>query len=527
MALDRRAAIKLLLPQFSRNPAIAERFLREAKAANRVQHPSVVQIVEFGHLPNGAPYYVMEFLDGETLSSRLKAGKMQWLASLFTIRQVAAVLAAAHRQNLIHRDLKPGNIMLIPDPEVPGGERAKVLDFGIAKLLEEEPDKAQLTKTGSLLGTPHYMAPELWRHERKIDGKVDVYALGVISFEMLAGQLPFDADVPLAVGMKHLLDAPPQLAALVTNVPHEVTALVQRMLAKAATERPSMAEVSETLNRIHLEWSGSKSSSNELAPVLPPAPASTPVPRHAPVDLDATKKYPSPPRSPVAGAVVPSSNPSRPEATTQRPLPVVGASGSQSTPPVALVVTPARRSRFIVPVAGVLVVAVVVIASLLQSRNHAVEADAGHPTDGSREIQAEVIDLATSVDLAVLLDLSQKAEPPALADQPGKDNKGPSPSSTAPAKPRCVAVIPNADCVVTSKLSAAQKKSVAEALHDARIKLCPGERLRVAVSLGRVGVTSAPPTVYDDVREIFTNSLLGRLDTRSFTGDVEVRCAPR
>lgn len=518
LTLDRRAAIKLLLPQYARNPALSARFLREAKAANRVQHPSVVQIVEFGHLSDGAPYYVMEYLDGETLASRLRSGKMRWLDGLFTIRQVAAVLAAAHRENLIHRDLKPANIMLIPDPEVPGGERAKVLDFGIAKLLEEEPDKVQLTKTGALLGTPHYMAPEQWRHEKKMDGKVDVYALGVISFEILAGQLPFDADAPLAIGMQHLLDEPPKLAALAPNVNPEVASLVQRMLAKAALDRPNMSEVSDVLNRLFVEWSGNKARSSEHVPLTPRRQGFDLSPMVSAVDLEATRKYP--PHAPASGAklVEPSPPYARPEATTQRTadLPAIRPIDEQPSPPLV----PPRSSRIIVLSVIVAFAVVVGIGAALRPGQHLAKVEAEQQLDGSVGI------IAAPSDSAVFMDLSAPADLAETVDE-AKPTDLSSGASKAPVRSRCVPMSPNSACVLTGTLSAAQKKSVIDALHDAGVRLCPGEKLRATVSFGRVVVTAAPSSVTGDIREILINSLLGRLDTRSFTGDVEVRCAPR
>src|SRR5262249_38313160 len=158
----------------------------------------------------------------------------------------------AHRQSLVHRDLKPSNIMLVPDPDVPGGERAKVLDFGIVKALPDSglpptmPGDAQL-KGAALLGTPAYMPPEQSRAGQPLDGKADVYALGVIAFQVLPGRVPFAADAIMAMFMMHMSDPPPTLHRLVPTLPHELATLVNRMLAKEPAARPSMHEVAAVL----------------------------------------------------------------------------------------------------------------------------------------------------------------------------------------------------------------------------------------------------------------------------------------
>jgi serine/threonine protein kinase len=158
--IERRVAIKVLHSQYAKNEQLVNRFFNEARAVNIVNHPSVVQISEFAQLPDGTAYIVMEFLEGESLGSRMKRqnGKLSLVESLRLARQIAAALAAAHAKNIIHRDLKPDNVMIVADPEAPGGERAKVLDFGIAKLAAAaSPDggmeAVSTTRTGVMVGT--------------------------------------------------------------------------------------------------------------------------------------------------------------------------------------------------------------------------------------------------------------------------------------------------------------------------------------------------------------------------------------
>src|SRR5882757_9754042 len=156
--LGRRAAIKLLHPMFTARQDIVSRFFNEARAATSIADPGIVQIFDFGHHVDGSAYIVMELLDGEPLDRRLKReGALSLADGLRLVRQVASTLGAAHARGIIHRDLKPENIFIVRDPEVPGGERAKVLDFGIAKLIG---DRVGIkTETATMMGTPTFMSP--------------------------------------------------------------------------------------------------------------------------------------------------------------------------------------------------------------------------------------------------------------------------------------------------------------------------------------------------------------------------------
>jgi len=243
--IGRRAAVKVLHSQFAQNAQVAARFLNEAKAANLIEHPGVVEIFEFSRLPDGTTYIVMEFLKGESLAKRLERGPLG-LDTLRISRQIASVLAAAHERGIIHRDLKPDNVIIVKDPETPGGERAKVLDFGIAKIAEEHTMK---TQAGSVLGTPAYMAPEQCKSASLVSDKSDVYALGVMMYEMLSGHVPFTGSGIGDVMIAHLTQEPPPLRQAAPDVSAELAAYVHRMLAKEAPERPTMRQVIEQLER--------------------------------------------------------------------------------------------------------------------------------------------------------------------------------------------------------------------------------------------------------------------------------------
>ena len=239
--LGRKAAVKLLRPELSRDPSTVQRFFTEARAASAIKHPSIVEIYDFGVAPDGAAYIVMELLDGESLATRLaRLGRLPVATALVFARQIATALAAAHRAGIVHRDLKPDNAFLVADPEVAGGERVKLLDFGIAKLTGD--GGVAHTTTGAIMGTPHYMSPEQCEGSRAVDHRADLYSLGCMLFQMITGRLPFEGDgVGGIIGM-HLYVAPPALRTLAPDAPAAVEALVARLLAKDPAERPASAD---------------------------------------------------------------------------------------------------------------------------------------------------------------------------------------------------------------------------------------------------------------------------------------------
>jgi serine/threonine-protein kinase len=245
--IGKHAAIKVLHSQLSQNPQVATRFLNEARAASIIEHPGIVEIFEFGRIDDGTAYIVMEFLRGESLARRMeRLGKELGNDAFRLTRQIASVLAAAHEKGIVHRDLKPDNVMIVPDPEAPGGERAKVLDFGIAKVAEEfqNPD-VNLVKTqdGMLLGTPAYMSPEQCRGAKDVTDKSDVYSLGMMLYQMVAGMLPFEDSSLGEIMASHLYKEPPPLTQVEPTVTDGVAVLVQGMMAKRPADRPSMKEV--------------------------------------------------------------------------------------------------------------------------------------------------------------------------------------------------------------------------------------------------------------------------------------------
>src|SRR5262245_13234879 len=187
--LGRRAAIKCLLLDLSRNAEACGRFFIEAQAAAMTNHPSLCDIYDRGHTESGSAYIIMEFLDGEDLGTVLRReNKLNVKMACQIGRQVASALGAVHAKGIIHRDLKPDNLFLVKMPGSPGNFRVKVLDFGIAKLTgPENKDLSVKTRTGSVLGTPSYMSPEQCRGHGKVDPRSDIYSLGCIMHEMIVG----------------------------------------------------------------------------------------------------------------------------------------------------------------------------------------------------------------------------------------------------------------------------------------------------------------------------------------------------
>lgn len=232
----KRVAIKVLHGFVSGDGEAVNRFQREANIASRLGHPNIIQVHDFNKLENGAPYLVLEYLEGESLNERLQRGPMPLPQVLAIARQIGSALQVAHNEGIVHRDLKPHNVFLCPS-ETHGYaiEQVKVLDFGISKIQGSETVK---TQTNAILGTPQYMSPEQAKGaHRDIDHRTDVFALGAIVYEMLTGRAAFLGDSIPEVMFKVVYEEPPPLASLVQGLPPNVVAAVERALAKNRDQR--------------------------------------------------------------------------------------------------------------------------------------------------------------------------------------------------------------------------------------------------------------------------------------------------
>src|SRR5713226_1707324 len=234
--MDKTVAIKVLRPSLAGDDDVVARFSREAKAASRISHPHAVSVTDFGEAENGVVFLVMEYLDGQTLKEVIRnESQMPLGRAVEIVRQVSGALDAAHKQGVVHRDLKSDNIML---SQTNGGDWAKVLDFGIAKI--QQPEGARdhdITAPNLVIGTPQYMSPEQCSQSSKIDARSDVYSLGVIVYEMLAGRVPFTGESSTVIMMKQVQDAPPSILDARTELPASIENVITRALAKQPNDR--------------------------------------------------------------------------------------------------------------------------------------------------------------------------------------------------------------------------------------------------------------------------------------------------
>ena len=226
-----RAAIKILLPEFSDVDSMIERFVREARAVNRINHPNIVKIYEFGRLLDGRPFYAMEFLDGSSLRDLVRRhGAVPEVEMLELLTPICSALQAVHDAGYVHRDLKSSNVMVSDDRK-----RITLLDFGIAKLLHSDTDEPSLTSAAGRLGTPHVMAPEQI-NGAPIDGRTDIYALGILCYELLTARRPFTGRTWSDIADAHL-NTPPRPPGQIAPVTPAVEAVVLRCLEKQPQKR--------------------------------------------------------------------------------------------------------------------------------------------------------------------------------------------------------------------------------------------------------------------------------------------------
>jgi serine/threonine protein kinase len=297
--IEKRIALKVLFPELTRRTDLVARFLQEAKAASRIGHENVIDISDFGQSPEGLVYIAMEYLDGLDLGQLLKqSGPQPWPRARAILMQIAKALRAAHEHGIIHRDMKPENVFLIQREGRP--DFVKVLDFGIAKSVNEDGDAPRLTQAGMIFGTPEYMSPEQAQGQTP-DHRVDVYATGCLMYHLLTGSVPFTADNFMGILTKHMLEpvVPPRRRAPSLRIPADVEAVCLRALEKDRDKRwQDMDQLYRALGAAGgepFEASGVYTPSAALRyPTLTP----TPRPREGRVEAAAS---PAPSTSPTGG----------------------------------------------------------------------------------------------------------------------------------------------------------------------------------------------------------------------------------
>jgi serine/threonine-protein kinase len=230
--LERFVAIKTLKPSYLENENFVTRFKREAQTAANLNHPNIVQIFDWG-VEDNEPYFVMEFIEGTTLSTVISKNKKINIKNVLHIgAQVSSALQAAHESNLVHRDIKPGNIMITPNGKI------KVTDFGIVSIQNEDSD---MTKSGTILGTANYISPEQAQGS-SVSSKSDLYSLGIVMYEMLSGRTPFMGETPISIATQHLTEKPRPLIEFVENIPSGIDKIILKLLNKKPESRFKSAE---------------------------------------------------------------------------------------------------------------------------------------------------------------------------------------------------------------------------------------------------------------------------------------------
>ena len=330
--LGRRAAVKVMAADLGRDPAFVRRFALEAAAIGRARHANIVESFWFGRLDDGRCYYAMEWLEGETLATRLERGPLPPGELVAVLDGVAAALAAIHGDGLVHRDLTPGNLFLV------AGGGVKVVDFGVAK--HPGAGDLRLTASGMTLGTPTHAAPEQLAGEA-VDGRADIYSLGVIGFQMATGELPFDAARAGALADRKLHETAPLIAGR-GGLPASLERLIAAMLDRDPARRPDLAEIRAALarrsgSRLHVAVGlalaagvvcaavalGLARSGQESAPPRDAAPQVTRAPLPPPISVPAAAQMmdASPEAAPPPDAAPPPARPRRRAGKRVRPPP--------------------------------------------------------------------------------------------------------------------------------------------------------------------------------------------------------------
>lgn len=479
--IEQRVALKVLTVDRSKHPSFGQRFLNEARAANKIKHPGVVKVHDFGQMEDGTPWLAMEFVEGTSLASRIEdmlktSGRPSSTELLWVVGELASILRAAHEQKIIHRDLKPQNVMLVPDPRALNGESVKLLDFGIAKLHGD-----QLTRSNVLLGTPSYMAPEQFKGAGGVDERADTYALGTIAYELLCGRLPFLGDSAYELMGAKCMDFPIPISQHAPELPADLQALVMSLIERDPARRPSLQHLEEEVRRM-------------LA--LPP------------------------PRTRGSQDGLPAPSESQSGERGKAPLRVTTLSSAAG---LSLNRTPPNRRRFYA-LAGLGAAALVAGAIGLRMGVFAT-AQPAHPiADLSVAVAAQatsVVDMAAPpIDLAVPNDLMP----------PNRDQNSPIPvasrrsSSSTSQTCRSSDQLPVTSACIQTSLPAAERDQILASFSRTGVRLCPGERMIIADINTKPRLRVAPPSLRNDAQLALMFALRGLLKSKQMPSEVEIKC---
>lgn len=566
--IGQRGAFKVLHAQ-QMTIAMQHRFRNELRAVSLIGHPGIPQVLDYDVFPDGTAYGVMQFIEGETLEARMSKRKLSLQEALAIAEMVASALAAAHAKNIIHRDIKPGNIMIKGDDEHPLGERAMVLDFGIAKVSEG----VAVTATGNLVGTPIYMAYEQGVRAQDVDGRADVYSLGVVLYQMLCRRLPFTfykGDNMLVVLSAKTEESTP-IEKYAPNLPAELRALVNAMVQKDRNRRPNMADVRATLRNIQ-GLAPAKQTGSHVALGLP-SPITEAV--DGPLDFDddndptgsadadAASAQPialTPSEQKIKGEVSPSAisvpqsvsdvvtRPQRlppvlsgPTDRTAQPAPTMGIPDALASP-IALTepekprqktspgaVAESQRKLPLVAAAigalGLLATAAVVMwprPAVRPSTTQTATPPTTSQTAGT--VQTPPAVAGSPPPPTALLSPTVTASPgPEAKIGSQRADKGGSEKKAAPSRGRhCDS--PKPSCVTAFGITSTQQQNVASAIREVGVRLCDGQSLFFTMKGEKPMFTKTPEWLTTEERADLVVSLKGWLKGARLVGIVTVSC---
>ena len=399
ITLRQKVAVKMLLPEAAKRGDATERFLREARAAVAIKSEHVARVMDVGTLDSGAPFMVMELLTGSDLGGVLQQrGKLPVAEAVDFILQAGEAIAEAHALGIIHRDLKPANLFLTARAD--GSPLVKVLDFGLSKLTSPDSFEASLTQAGTIMGSPFYMSPEQIRSLKGLDARADIWSLGVILYQLLAGVRPFEAEALAELFLKIGADPPPPLRDKRPDVPPELEAAVLRCLEKKPAARPqTVAELARSLapfappdsrisvERIHRTLADDTLAARRASATDAPATPAAFDSNAATVALDPTTPL-GPGAGPVEGPMAAQAAQSGSMAAVATPVaPPQGASGPVKATPAAS----ATKRGMLIPIAAAVVLGALGLAALRLRAPDGATAPAA-----SVEVAAPVIATATA-----------------------------------------------------------------------------------------------------------------------------------